>query len=311
MSAPGSEAGTAAAGSEGGAGCAPDVDEADAELREIAAAHARGLLSGQLALMRMLIACEDVERVAAAARVHPELAALLAEHHHGCARIVGMLRSGVDSPAPAASVEQGIASAARLFDWSVRQNEESSVALYSLGSPELLDAATAEVVEVMDRWGLLAAEGRLLQIGSGIGRIERALAGRVAEAHGVDVSANMIAAARRRCLGLRGVFFHHTDGRDLRLFAPASFDLVYAVDSFPYLVQAGMVLVETHFAESARVLAPGGALAVFQLSYRDDLAADAADVARLAARHGFEVEVDGAAPFRIWDAHAWRLRRRG
>ena len=292
-------------------GDTPGHEEADAELREITAAHARGMLSGPVALMRMLIASEDVERVAAAARPHPELAALLAEHRQGCARIAGMLRSGVDSPAPAASVEEGIAFATRLFDWSVQQNEESSVALYSLGSAAVLDAATAEVVEVMDRWGLLAADRRLLQIGCGIGRLERALSGRVAEAHGIDVSTRMIDAARRRCAGQGGVFFHHTDGRDLRLFGAASFDVVYAVDSFPYLVQAGMALLETHFAESARVLVPGGALAVFQLSYRDDLAADVADVARLATAHGFEVEVEAAAPFRIWDARGWRLRRRG
>jgi predicted TPR repeat methyltransferase len=288
----------------------PGREEADAELGEIVRAHARGAMSGPLALMRMLIACEDVERVAVVAGPHPELAALLAEHRQGCARIAGMLRSGVDSPAPAASVEEGIAFATRLFDWSVQQNEESSVALYSLGSAEVLDAATAEVLEVMRGWGLLASEHRLLQIGCGIGRFERALSGRVGEAHGVDVSAQMIAAARRRCAGLDGAFFHHTDGRDLGLFAPASFDVVYAVDSFPYLVQAGMALLEAHFAESARVLVPGGALAVFQLSYRDDPAADVADVARLAAAHGFEVEVEAAAPFRIWDAPGWLLRRR-
>ena len=288
----------------------PDHEEADAELRAITDAHARGAVSGPVALMRMLIASENVDRVAAAASPHPELAALLAEHRQGCARIAGMLQSGVDSPAPAASVEEGIAFATRLFDWSVEQNEESSVALYSLGSPEVLDAATAEVVERMDRWGLLGADRRLLQIGCGIGRLERALCGHVAEAHGVDVSARMIAAARRRCAGLDGVFFHHTDGRDLRRFADASFDVVYAVDSFPYLVQAGMALLDAHFLESARVLAPGGALAIFQLSYRDDRAADVADVARLAAAHGLEVEVEAAAPFRIWDAPGWLLRRR-
>ena len=207
---------------------APADDDAEAELREIAGAHLRGTLSGPVALMRMLIACEDVERVAVAARPHPELTALLARHRQGCTRIAGMLQSGVDNPAPAASVEEGIAFASRLFDWSVQQNEESSVALYSLGSAEVRDAATAEVIEVMRGWGLLTARGRLLQIGCGIGRFERALSGCVAEAHGVDVSAQMVAAARRRCAGLGDVFFHHTDGRDLRLFAPASFDVVYA-----------------------------------------------------------------------------------
>jgi len=59
----------------------------------------------------------------------------------------------------------------------VRQSEEASVALYSLGNPELLAAATREVVERMNEWAVLAPMRDALDVGRGIGRMESALAG--------------------------------------------------------------------------------------------------------------------------------------
>ena len=50
------------------------------------------------------------------------------------------------------------------------------MALYSLGSPEILDRATAEIVARLREWRLLGANIDVLDIGCGIGRIERALA---------------------------------------------------------------------------------------------------------------------------------------
>jgi SAM-dependent methyltransferase len=283
------------------------VGVAAVTLAAIVARHAAGELSAQLALMQLLIESEDVRAVERVVADTPALAAMLEGNRGGCARICAMLKSGVDSPAPAASVEEGLAFAARLFDWSVQQSEEASVALYSLGNPALLAAATAEVVALLEAWHLLGPDRRVLQIGCGIGRIEQALASRVAEAHGIDVSARMIDAARRRCAGLPNVHLHHTDGRDLARFPAGSFDLVYAVDSFPYLVQAGSALVERHFADAARVLVPGGALAILGFSYRDDLSRDRADVR--AAAGALSIERDGERPFTLWDAAAWLLRR--
>lgn len=84
---------------------------------------------------------------------------------------------------------------------------------------------------------------------------------------GIDLSASMVAEARRRCEGLRNVDLLETEGRDLSPFDDETFDLVLAVDSFPHLFQSGWKLLASHFAEAARVLRPGGALAVFELSY--------------------------------------------
>ena len=69
---------------------------------------------------------------------------------------------------------------------------------------------------------------------------------------------------------LANVRIVETSGKDLRRFDDEQFDLVYAVDSFPYLVQSGTDLVVTHFTEAARVLRPRGSFIILNFSYRGD-----------------------------------------
>ena len=278
---------------------------------EILARFRTGVISSATAVMEMLIACENVDevmRIVDAAQVEP-LAALLRENKEGCARIADMLASGVDSSEPARSSEEGIAFCRRLFDWSVQQSEEASVALYSLGSPEILAKATDEIVQLLDTWRVIHRDASVLQIGCGIGRFERALSPRVAEAHGIDVSPKMIEAAERRCAGLTNVKLAVCSGNDLGAFPDARFDLVYAVDSFPYLVQSGMDLVRKHFHEAARVLRPRGDFVLLNFSYRGP-EVDRADVRALADQAGFDLLVCGALPFALWDGLAFHLRAR-
>ncbi|MFL5480383.1 MAG: hypothetical protein ACJ79X_15310, partial [Gemmatimonadaceae bacterium] len=114
-----------------------------------------GEISAPVTLMQLLIETEDADSVraavAAAGREHErespgsathrrarELSQLLKANASGVEKIAEMLRAEVDSAKPARSVEEGIAFSERLFDWSVQQSEEASVALYSLGNPELL-----------------------------------------------------------------------------------------------------------------------------------------------------------------------------
>ena len=288
-----------------------------------------GLMSPAVALMQLLISTEDAvevramvdevtERAALLSRATDsllrdrvdELTQLLVENEPGCEKIAAMLRSNVDSPEPARSVEEGIAFCERLFDWSVQQSEEASVALYSLGNAQLLERATREVVAQLELWNVISQKRIVLDIGCGIGRIASELAPRVKEVHGVDVSERMIDAALRRCASLGNVRLLKGSGRDLREFADASFDAAIAVDTFPYLYQSGQELVAKYFAEARRVLRAGGDLVILNYSYRGDDDADVSDIRRMAAEHGFDVVVCGERPFGVWDGLAFHLRAR-
>ncbi len=275
-----------------------------------------GELSAPVALMQLLITTEDSARVeglvrarAAASSRATELAQLLDRNTGGCERVAAMLRSDIDSPPRGATVEEGVAFCRRLFDWSVQQSEEASVALYSLGSAEILAEATGEIVALLESWGSIGREKRALDIGCGIGRLEVALSPRLSEIHGVDVSERMVAAARRRCSGVPNASFSTCSGLDLAGIGDDRYDLVLAVDSFPYLVQAGMPLVDRHFAEAARVLRTRGEFVVLNFSYRDDVARDRRDVAELARAHGLCVQIDGASPLSLWDGTAFRMTK--
>jgi SAM-dependent methyltransferase len=243
-------------------------------------------MSAALAAMRALLASGSV----AAARARLEAAgegeaALLLARHPEADRIIAALPNHDAATDPAAL--------ARVFDRLVAASPEAAVALYSLGDPELLDAATAEVVVLLEAWGLTAPGRRVLELGCGIGRF-LARTGAI----GVDISPAMLAEARRR---LPSAALVRSSGREIP-FADKSLDAILAVDAFPYIVQAG--LAAAHLAEAARVLRPGGELVILNYAYGSE-----AELPTLAAAQGFAVAVAGIRPFRRWDASAWRLRR--
>ena len=296
--------------------------------REILVRCLTGAVSPAVALMQLIIETEDSGQVRAmvdevtmrAASVSratdsllrdrvDELTQLVVENEPGCEKIAEMLKANVDSPAPAQSVEEGIAFCERLFDWSVQQSEEASVALYSLGNARILERATREIVAQLELWNIISQKRVVLDIGCGIGRIASELAPRVRDVHGTDVSSNMIDAALRRCAPFGNVHLIKGSGRDLHEYSDGSFDAAIAVDTFPYLFQSGAELVSSYFAEAARVLRPGGDLVILNYSYRADDNADIADVRRSADEHGFELIVCGERPFGVWDGLAFHLRR--
>ena len=297
--------------------------------REIMTRCLAGSISPAVALMQLLIEAEDAGAVRATVDEVTRRAALLSratdsllrdrvddltqlviENEPGCEQIAAMLRSNMDSPEPARSVDEGIAFCERLFDWSVQRSEEASVALYSLGNPQLLERATREVTAQMEKWKLISRERAVLDIGCGIGRIAAEIAPKVREVQGIDVSTRMIEVAMRRCAGLGNVTLTRASGRDLRDFGDESFDTAIAVDTFPYIRQSGMSLVEALFAEAARVLRPAGDLLILNYSYRDDIPADIEEISKLAAGNNFDVIVNGERPFVMWDAAAFHLRKR-
>ncbi len=288
-----------------------------------------GSLSPAVALMQLLIETEDAAEVRAAVddvtqraaslsratdsllrdRVD-DLTQLVVENEPGCEKIAEMLRSNFDSPDQAASVEEGIAFCEKLFDWSVQQSEEASVALYSLGNPQLLERATREVIAQLELWNVISQKRVVLDIGCGIGRVAVELAPRVKEVHGIDVSGRMIETALRRTSSLSNVRLLKSSGRDLHEFGNETIDAAIAVDTFPYLRQSGPQLVASFFAETARVLRPGGDFVILNYAYSGNDDESAQEVSGLADAHGFEVVVGGERPFVVWDGLAFHLRKK-
>ncbi len=263
----------------------------------------QGQISAPVALARLLLAGETAETIAARLKDGadvPDLAALL--HGRGAA-LSRLARAAAEADH---SRLDSVSVIAAFFDRAVAASPEAAVAFYSLGDPAILDAATEELVAWLAAQGLVGAASDVLDLGCGIGRVAAALAGRCRSVQGVDVSAAMVAEARRRHPGLA---FAQVSGRDLRELSDRQFDLVLAVDSFPYIVAAGAEVVRAHLAGIAGMLRPGGALAIFNLSYRGDPCADRTDAASWAGEYGFAVKVAGETPFCLWDGQTYVLRR--
>jgi SAM-dependent methyltransferase len=288
--------------------CAP-------ELHDPLARFLRGEISGEIMLMHLVLHLggtgmlnSTLQRLIAAAPQCPRLAELVrlaganADHLR---QVSALAQKGL------ASIQlrggNGMAAIRGQFDRAVKIAPEASVALYSLGSPEILDRASGEIVSRLAEWGLLRADATVLDIGCGIGRIERALAPHVGAITAIDVSPGMIAEARRRYADLGNVDFALCNGRNLTAFEEKSFGLIFAVDSFPYLFAADPAVAEAHVRDAARLLQPGGKLLILNFSYRGDSDADRHDVERLACLYGFTVERCGSRDFTLWDGLAFLL----
>jgi ubiquinone/menaquinone biosynthesis C-methylase UbiE/ADP-ribose pyrophosphatase YjhB (NUDIX family) len=122
---------------------------------------------------------------------------------------------------------------------------------------------------------------RALVLGCGGGQDVVALANLGAVAIGVDFSPAQVAYARTYA-GKRGVdnaSFAECDVTDLSRFDDASFDLAVCIHVLEYVEDTALAL-----AEAARVLKPGGTLAI-------------------AVKHPFGAHVDGPPPLRIWNSY--------
>lgn len=281
--------------------CMADGANVEAIVARLALRFETGIDAAELADVALDMHAADVrkrdrlERIAELLHHRPDMFAMLRET--GAA-----VRHQRDERETDAAVVRRLAAG---FDAAVTISLAASVQLSSLGDEEKLAAATDEIVAWLERQGFTGTDRDILDIGCGIGRFESALSSAAHRIVGIDISSKMISIARRRCTGLHNVELRPTSGLDLADFDNASFDCVLAVDSFPYLVLAG--LAERYFKEIARVLKTSGMAALLNYSYRGSPALDRADVHRLAEAHGMQVVVDSEKPFRLWDGNAFLL----
>jgi SAM-dependent methyltransferase len=118
---------------------------------------------------------------------------------------------------------------------------------------ELLGTAGAE----------LAPDEVVVDIGCGVGRLTRAVAGRVAHVYAVDVSSEMLDRARELNPGLANVTWVHGDGRGLGGVPDAAAGAVVSHVVFQHIPDPAVIL--GYVREMGRVLRPDG-WGAFQVS---------------------------------------------
>ena len=107
----------------------------------------------------------------------------------------------------------------------------------------------------------------VLEIGCGIGRVGKCLAGRCRRWIGADVSPHMLAFAAERLRNFSNVEFVELSGNDLRPIADKSIDVVYSTVVFMHLESWDRY---SYVEEAFRVLRPGGKLYVDNVNLCSD-----------------------------------------
>jgi SAM-dependent methyltransferase len=122
------------------------------------------------------------------------------------------------------------------------------------------DRRVEKTMRVADDLGLPANNGAVLDFGCGVGRLSRALSSHFHRYVGIDISARMIARAKELNGHLPNCTFLVNDSPGLGRFADGEFDAVVSYLVLQHIPDRD--LIRGYLVELARVLAPGGLLAV-------------------------------------------------
>lgn len=102
---------------------------------------------------------------------------------------------------------------------------------------------------------MLKASSRVLDVGCGVGRVEKFLSPRCQSITAIDVSDRMIAVARSRLRGIANVRFTRGNATDLKMFRNEIFDLCFSFHCLQHMEKEEAWLA---LAEIFRTLRPGG-----------------------------------------------------
>ena len=167
---------------------------------------------------------------------------------------------------------------------------------------------------------------RVLEIGCGAGRLTRAFSKVFGEVHAVDISGEMVAAARQALAGRPGAHVYQNNGCDLKVVPDLPFDFAYSAIVFQHI--PSREVIENYVREVRRLLRPG---ALFKFWVQGDTRTESSpeetwlgvpfsdqDVVDMAERCGFEPRHRhgaGGQYFILWFfkytwSQAWMARAR-
>ena len=142
--------------------------------------------------------------------------------------------------------------------WNYHARRDARDAIFSGSTEESFEEAGRRDAERIRR--LAGEDARVLNIGCGIGRVEKYLAPHVAEMHAVDISGEMISRARARLAGLPNVHLREVAPAEFLAAHPdGRFDLVFSLLVLQHLEKEDAFL---YLEDARRVLRSGGTLFV-------------------------------------------------
>lgn len=137
--------------------------------------------------------------------------------------------------------------------WDQLASSSAMYSIYATSDQEQFERGGQSDAEQISQW--ITPDSLVLDVGCGIGRVEKYLALHCRELHAVDVAEEMLRQAQERLAGLSNVFLHHASATDLSFARDEMFDLVFSLLVLQHMEKedAFLSLREIH-----RVLKPGG-----------------------------------------------------
>lgn len=226
-----------------------------------------------------------------------------AERHPGA---FALIRRVLDCADHALAGQATPSAWAAVFDAIGHESPSAASALYALGDEDLLDATSAELVNLLMRDGYLNQGAVVADIGCGMGRLIPRLAEAAHFVIGLDISEVMLAEARRRLPAARAGLVR-VSGAVLPL-RTGSVDLALAIDVMPY-VPADIVTRRLGMQEVARIVRTGGTEVIMNWSYSGRPVEHCREIAGAIDGLPLRLVRNGDRPFSLWDGAVFVLAR--
>ena len=140
--------------------------------------------------------------------------------------------------------------------WNGEAHRNAHDAILTGATPESFERTGQTDADMVARF--LRGDDVVLNIGCGVGRVDKYLAPRVRELHAVDISGEMLRLAAVRLAGLPNVRLREVGNREfLTAFEPGRFDLVFSFLVLQHIEREDAFL---YLRDAHRILKPGGRL---------------------------------------------------
>lgn len=120
----------------------------------------------------------------------------------------------------------------REWDWLGRNENKAVKHILTVEDRATFDLRGEQFTNELKR--LIEPNSVVLDLGCGIGRIEKYLAPYCKEIHGIDVSENMLKLAKKNVV-YGNVHFHKNNGRDLSIFPDEKFDFCFSIATLQHI----------------------------------------------------------------------------